>query len=57
MVEVIESGPPEIAVGDVEARRLDDVDRHPKAGGEAQHGAGVLRNVRLVKGKTRHEGS
>ena len=56
-IEVIEPGAAEVAVGDVEAGRLDDVDRHGEAGGEAQHGAGVLRNVRLVKSKSRHEGS
>ena len=50
-VEVVESGAAEVAVGDVEPRRLDDVARDAEAGGHAQHGAGVLRDVGLVESK------
>ena len=39
------------AVGQVEAGRLDDVDRDAEAGGEPQHRAGVLRDVGLVEGE------
>jgi hypothetical protein len=49
-IEVVEPGAAEVAVGDVEPRRLDDVDRNAKAGRHAQHGAGVLRDV-LVRCK------
>ena len=50
-VEVVESGAAEVAVGDVEPRRLDDVDRDAEARRQAQHGAGVLRDVGLVESK------
>ena len=53
-VEVVEAGAAEVAVGDVEAGRLDDVDRNAEAGGEAQERAGVLRDVGLVEGEARH---
>jgi hypothetical protein len=51
MLKVVEPGAAEVAVGDVEAGRLDDVDLNAKAGRQAQHGAGVLRDVGLVESK------
>ena len=54
LVEVVEPGAAEVAVGDVEAGRLDDVDRHAEAGREAQHRARILRDVRLIKSEARH---
>ena len=50
-IEVVEPGAAEVAVGDVEAGRLDDVDRDAEARRHAQHGAGVLRDVGLVESK------
>src|SRR3546814_17330992 len=40
-------GAPQPRLRPDEAGRLDDVDRHSQASGEAQDGAGVLGNVRL----------
>ena len=52
-IEIIHAGPAEGAVGDGEARRLDDVDRDAEAGRHAQHGAGILWNVRLIERKAK----
>ena len=54
LVEVVEARAAQVPVGDVEARRLDDLDGGPEAGGQAQEGAGVLRNVGLVEGEAEH---
>jgi len=47
--EIVHAGAPEVAVGDVEAGGLDDVDGDSQAGGEAQDGAGVAGDVGLVE--------
>lgn len=47
--EIVHAGPPEVAVGEVEAGRLDDVDREAEAGGHAQDGASVAGDVWLVE--------
>ena len=47
--DIVHSSPPESAVGQVEPRRADDVDRNAEAGGEPQDVAGVLRDVGLVE--------
>ena len=47
--EIVHAGAPEIAVGEIEAGRLDDVDGDPHAGGEAQDRAGVAGDVWLVE--------
>ena len=47
--EIIHAGAPEIAVGEVEAGGLDDVDCEAEAGGHAQDGAGIAGDVGLVK--------
>ena len=50
LVEIVHAGPAEGAVGDREAGRLDDVRFDPQAGAKPQNRAGILGNVRLVKG-------
>ena len=52
--QIIHSGAFEVAVGEREAGRMDDVDRHAETGAETQDGAGVLRDVRLEKGAVDH---
>ena len=47
--EIVHAGAPEIAVGNIEAGGLDDVDGYTEAGGHAQYGAGVAGDVRLVE--------
>jgi hypothetical protein len=47
--EIVHAGTPEIAVGEVEAGGLDDVDGDAEAGGHAQDGAGVAGDVGLVE--------
>lgn len=47
--EVVHAGAPEVAVGEVEAGGLDDVDGDAEAGGQAQDGAGVAGDVGLVE--------
>ena len=54
VVEIIHAGTAQVAVRHVEGRRFDDLHRHAEAGGQAQHGAGVLRDVRLVDGEAGH---
>ena len=53
-VEIIHSRAAQVPVRHIEAGGLDDIDRHAKAGSQAQHGAGILRDIRLVDGETRH---
>ncbi len=48
--EIVHAGPPEVAVGEVETGRLDDVDGDAEAGGEPQDGSRVAGNVGLVEG-------
>ena len=50
--KIIHAGALQIAVGYVEAGRLDNVDAEAEAGGQAQDGAGVAGNVGLVEGDT-----
>ena len=57
MVEIVEAGAAEVPVRNVEPRRLDDFDGKAEAGGHAQHRAGVLRDVGLVKSKADHVAS
>ena len=47
--EIVHAGAPEIAVGEIESGRLDDVDRDAEAGGHAQDRAGVAGDVGLVQ--------
>ncbi len=47
MLEIIEGGAPERALGEGKAAGLDDVDGHVEAGAEPQKRAGVGRNVGL----------
>ena len=47
--EIVHAGAPEVAVGDVEAGGLDDVDGDAEAGGHAQDSAGVAGDVGLVE--------
>jgi hypothetical protein len=54
-LEVIHSGAAEGAVGGRKTRRLDDVRLDPKACAQPQDRPGILRNVRLEKGKA-HRG-
>jgi len=42
-------------IGNVEGRRLDDVDGDAETGGHADHRAGILRDVRLEEGEAEHE--
>jgi hypothetical protein len=49
--EIVHAGPPEVAVGEVETGRLDDVDGDAEAGGEPQDGSRVAGNVGLVEGR------
>jgi hypothetical protein len=48
---VIEGGALEAPVVEQEPARFDQIDLDPKASGEPQQGAGVLRNVRLEQGE------
>ncbi len=50
LVEVIEPGPAEGAVGHREAGGLDDVRCQPQTGASAQNRTGILWNVGLKKG-------
>ena len=50
LVEIVHAGPAERAIGDREAGRLDDVRFKAQAGAEPENRAGILGNVRLVKG-------
>ena len=50
LVEVIHACPAKGAVGDRKARRLDNVRLDAQAGAKPENRAGILRNVRLVKG-------
>jgi hypothetical protein len=54
MAEVVHAGAAQVTVGDVEGRRFDDLDRDAEAGRKPQHGAGVLRDIGLVDGKSEH---
>jgi hypothetical protein len=47
--DVVHAGAFQVAVGDVEAGRLDDIDGKAEAGGKAQDRAGVARNIRLIE--------
>ena len=47
--QIVEAGPPQGAVGHVEPRRSDHVHGDAQAGGQAQNGAGVLRDIGLVE--------
>jgi hypothetical protein len=53
-LQVVEAGALEMAVGYVEARGLDDLDRDSKAGAKAQDRARVLRDVGLEQRKSWH---
>lgn len=48
--EIVHAGPSQIAVGKVEAGRLDDIDGDAETGRHAQDGAGVAGDVGLVEG-------
>lgn len=48
--EVVHASAPEIAVGEVEPRRFDNVDGQTHAGGEAQDCSGIAGDIRLVEG-------
>jgi len=48
---VIEGRALETPVVEQEPARFDQIDLDPKAGGEPQQGAGILRNVRLEQGE------
>lgn len=52
MIEVVEPGPAQGAVGHVESGGRDDVDGHAETGGQTQDRAGVLRDIRLIKCKS-----
>ena len=52
--QVIQPGAFQVAVGEHEAARMDDVDRDAEAGAKPQDRAGVLRDVRLEKGAVDH---
>ena len=52
MLEIVHPGAPQMFVGHHEAGRLDEIDRDPETGGEAQYGAGILRNVGLIQSET-----
>ena len=50
MGEIVERGPSERAIGDVESGRFDEVHRDPEARRKPQHRPGILRYVRLECG-------
>ena len=54
--EIVHAGAAEMPVRHVEGGRLDDIDGEAEAGGHADHRPGVLRDVRLEKGETKHAG-
>ena len=54
MLEIVHARPPEPPVVEDESARLDEVDRHPEAGREAQDRAGILRDVGLIGGEAQH---
>jgi hypothetical protein len=47
--EIVHAGAPQIAIGDIEAGRFDNVDADAETGGHAQYGAGVAGDVGLVE--------
>jgi hypothetical protein len=47
--EIVHAGALQVAVGEVEAGRLDDVDGDAEASGHAQDGAGISGNIGLVE--------
>jgi hypothetical protein len=49
--KIVEAAAAEGSFGEVKAGRVDDMQPHPEAGAEAQHGAGILRDVGLVEGE------
>ena len=49
LIEVVHSGAAEMAVGDRESGRLDNMGLDAQAGAQAQNRPGVLRDVRLEK--------
>jgi len=49
LVEVVHPGTAERPVGHRKPGRLDDMRRHPQAGGEPENRPGILGNVRLVE--------
>jgi hypothetical protein len=51
LLQVVHARPPEPPVVEDESARLDEVDRHPEAGREAQDRAGILRDVGLIERK------
>jgi hypothetical protein len=55
LVEIVHAGPAEGTIGDREAGRLDDVRFNSQAGAKPENRAGILGNVRLVKGDP-HDG-
>ena len=56
LVEIVHAGPAEGAIGDREAGRLNDVRFDTQAGTKPENRAGILGDVRLVKGDP-HGGS
>ena len=52
--QIVHAGALQLAVGNVEAGRLDHVDCHAEAGAEAHDRAGVLGYVGLIERKGNH---
>ena len=50
-VEIVEPGAPQVAVGEGEARRVDEVHADPEAGTQAQQRAGIGGDIGLVEGE------
>lgn len=51
-LEIVHAGPLQVPVGQVETRRLDQVDGEAEAGGETEYGPGISGNVWLVERDT-----
>src|SRR4029077_10345596 len=50
VLQIVEASATQRPVGHVKTRRADDLDGRAQAGRQAQDGAGILWNVRLVEG-------
>ena len=48
---IIERGAAKSPIIEQKTTRFDQIDRDPEAGGEAQQGAGILRNIGLEEGE------
>jgi len=54
MLQIIHAGAAELLVVEQESAGLDNVHAHPQAGAQADQGAAILKNIKLIEGESHH---